>query len=171
MIDYSEYMTDRQKALYYEKVDQRGPGECWPWYGHKLYSGYGIAWLKRTERHVASRIAWSLHHGRSIPEGYFICHHCDNPECQNPHHLFLGLQAHNMADAAAKRRTRHGEGRPEAKLTDKKVIIARYAHANKLMGVMELARLFGVSHSTMSPAIYGKTWKHVPMPEEVQDEL
>ncbi len=170
-MNYDEYMTERQKALYDEKIDRRSRDECWPWYGHVNSQGYGVVWLKPNERHVASRIAWSLHHGRTIPEGYFICHHCDRPECQNPHHLFLGLQLHNMQDASRKGRTCRGSDRPETNLSEDVVHFARLIYHRGLMRVGEIARWFGINHSTCSYMLHGKTWKHVPMPEEVQNEL
>jgi hypothetical protein len=54
---------------------------------------------------VATRISLQLH-GVSIPEGMVVCHRCDNPQCVNPNHLFVGTIRDNALDAKAKGRLR-----------------------------------------------------------------
>lgn len=41
---------------------------------------------------------------RLLGQGEFACHHCDNPPCANPDHLFAGTARDNVLDAVAKGR-------------------------------------------------------------------
>ena len=40
----------------------------------------------------------------TIPDGYHVCHTCDNPPCCNPSHWFLGTNQDNVDDRQAKGR-------------------------------------------------------------------
>lgn len=74
---------------------------CWGWSGSKTTFGYGK--IKNGEWFTnAHRISWQIHFG-DIPKGQSILHKCDNPECTNPDHLFLGSQRDNMRDMLTKR--------------------------------------------------------------------
>lgn len=94
------------------KVQKAGPDECWPWIAAKYRKGYGhLNDLGRTK--AAHRVAWELTNG-AIPDGMFVCHHCDNPSCCNPAHLFLGSAKDNTLDMIRKGRHRTGPNQPNA---------------------------------------------------------
>lgn len=51
----------------------------------------------------AHRVSYELFVG-PIPAGMHVLHHCDNPPCVRPSHLFLGDAKVNAQDRAAKGR-------------------------------------------------------------------
>lgn len=77
---------------------------CWEWMAGKDSDGYGGFFLSG-KNEKAHRVAWMFRFGE-IPEGLGVLHHCDNPGCVNPLHLFLGDHKTNMGDKAQK--GRHG---------------------------------------------------------------
>lgn len=80
---------------------------CWEWTGSTdRKEGYGYVHLGGHEVRrpmKAHRLSWEIHNG-PIPEGQWVLHHCDNPKCVKPAHLFLGNRTDNMRDAARKGR-------------------------------------------------------------------
>lgn len=84
--------------------------ECIEWWGGKANSGgYGFLRVSGQPRQ-AHRHVWEECFG-PIPEGMYVCHHCDNPPCVNPEHLFLGTQSDNMRDREAKGRANRAASR------------------------------------------------------------
>jgi len=74
--------------------------KCWLWLGYKDPNGYGNLNIGG-KAYLTHRVSYYIHFG-SIPKGMEICHHCDNPSCVNPKHLFLGTHKDNMHDAIKK---------------------------------------------------------------------
>lgn len=76
---------------------------CWEWTAHRDKHGYGRIRLNGIPA-LAHRVVYELLVG-AIPEGLFALHHCDNPGCVRPDHIFLGTQRDNMRDMWKKGRS------------------------------------------------------------------
>ena len=88
---------------FWEKVDTSG--ECWEWTASTSHGGYGRINLPGSPKRSmgAHRYSFLLHYG-PFDQRLFVCHHCDNPGCVRPNHLFLGDAIDNAVDMSLKRR-------------------------------------------------------------------
>ena len=145
--------------------------DCWNFPGSKLPSGYGMLWDKEKKQKVyAHRYFYEMFVG-PIPDGTLVCHHCDNPACINPKHLFLGSYKDNMQDAKKKGRlhfcngewhpTGEKNGRARLTLEQVKVIRERYisgSRGSSPSNASILADEYGVSKSAIVQAAKGEHW-------------
>jgi hypothetical protein len=94
---------------------KKAPGKaCWEWTGALTDQGYGRFFDGRrvTSPH---RFSWALHsNGGVIPRGAFVCHHCDNPRCVKPSHLYAGDALTNAQDRSRRGRPTYTWVAPEA---------------------------------------------------------
>lgn len=174
---------------FWERLDTTGSTGCWEWPGTRINDGYGQVQM-RGKRWYAHRLAYTLTFGQ-IPDGLMVCHHCDNPPCCRPDHLFLGTCLDNKADQRAKGRTltgdrnparwpgtrllrgeewyRHcmtpnraqGERHPNASVTEEQVREIRRLYEAGSVTISALARQYGVTRHAVLQIVRRQTWKHV----------
>ena len=140
-------------------VVEEGTG-CWLWTGAtKGHMGYGNFNFDGTSI-AAHRASWLMFRG-DIPNGLFVCHHCDVPTCVNPDHLWLGSAKDNNRDRDAKGRqkTQKGERNWRSKLTSKAVLEIKDLLKDGSWKLSEIAKKYGVSLSAISSIKHGRNWK------------
>lgn len=69
---------------------------CWLYLGAVNMWGYGKFWAERKDVY-AHQFSWKIHFG-PIPKGKIVLHHCDNPRCVRPEHLYAGTPKDNAQD-------------------------------------------------------------------------
>ena len=79
--------------------------ECWNWTGNLDRHGYG---KKSINNKVKSthRIMYEYIHGKTTSDKPSILHHCDNPKCCNPKHLYAGTVQDNVNDRVKRNRSK-----------------------------------------------------------------
>jgi len=168
--------TKRSAIKYYNGTP------CLNWTKSLDTSGYGRLQInKKLIR--AHRFAYETTYGK-IPKGMCVCHHCDNPICCEPTHLFLGTQKDNMVDKYRKNRqsrigaynpatgnnhgshthperVARGERQHLSKFTKEQIIKIRNEYDPIKNSSYKLAKKYDVYSSTILRIINKKTWKHI----------
>lgn len=158
-------MTEQEAAFWSKVSVTDNISECWEWIGARKPKGYGNVSIdgKHTTAH---RAAFTFANG-PIPEGYMVCHVCDNPPCCNPHHLMLGTTKSNYVDMVMKnrmdfhKRKAIGERNFNAKLNAEKVRQIRELYAGGGLSMQKIGDMFAVTMTAVRGVIRGKTWRHV----------
>ena len=144
---------------FWDYVDVTGPDDCWEWLG--AYRGkYGVFYFEG-KTWGAHRFMFLLETGID-PAELFVCHACDNPACVNVRHLWLGTAYENTSDMVSKGRQAQGK-RAYKRLTEEQVQDIR---KRLVLGELQknIAKLYGVSVTTISQINRGVTWTSLPNP-------
>lgn len=139
------------------------PNGCWLWTGTVGHFGYGILKTSvggdgKRGNLYAHRASWIIAHG-DIPSGQCVLHHCDNPPCVNPQHLFLGTKGVNAADMVSKGRQARGWTIRKT-LTVESVRTIRQL-AGRDVAAKAIAVRIGCSVSAVRHVLKGRVWCHV----------
>jgi hypothetical protein len=115
---------------FWRQVDRSGgPVACWPWTGKQTFAGYGRFWA---DHKSIGATRWLMGHlrGKPLDRGEQACHHCDNPPCCNPAHLYVGDAVQNMRDRKVRGRARNPLAEAMAAKTHCGTCGAAYDEAN-----------------------------------------
>lgn len=150
-----------QEELFWSRIGKAGKDECWEWTARRNGDGYGTIWFDGRDQ-GAHRIMWQLTYGE-VPEGKYICHHCDNPPCVNPGHLYIGNAQTNADDRESRSRSgkhkRCGENNANSKLTWAQVREIRALYATGEWTQTKLAERFDALQVNISRVVNHKSWK------------
>lgn len=167
---YTEFKAWLRTVLESRKTIDPATG-CWNTKTSTNGGGYGRIIVLGKDRPI-HRVAFEVYNG-PIPEGFVVCHKCDNKRCFNPEHLFAGTEKDNMQDAVAKglrsgihngavthpeRMRRDPASIHTAKLTWADVDEIRRAYLPGVVGHKQLAERFGVNTSVITRIINNQAW-------------
>lgn len=135
---------------------------CWEWQGSTAAAGRAYH-----KGQYAYRLSYEIFVG-PIPDGLQINHHCDNPLCVNPEHIYAGTQKQNTADALARGRlvlppVRRGGQHPHGHPDDLFAAV-RAECAAGLLTKREIADRFGLPWATVNNWARGSRFGHDPIP-------
>lgn len=144
-------------------IDRTLPNGCWEWTGTTNRSGYGLFTVVKGRSPVLAHRHSYAKYKADVPEGMLVCHSCDNRNCVNPEHLWIGSIADNNRDCRAKGRNipppyRQGEHHTQAKLSASDV--SRIREFPSSIRLAAIAEQFGISYQQVSRIRRMERWSN-----------
>lgn len=136
----ADFLT-KENLCNFVQVTDRG---CWIWAGNASRMEYTK--IAGTPGH---RFVFELFNG-PIRDGLWCLHHCDNPACINPEHLYQGTAKDNARD-------RFDRGRTRLLTIDTAAEIRRRCKSGEKIN--DLATEFGVPYMTVYQLVTGRTYR------------
>jgi len=152
-IEVHRYLSAERRFWNNVNVNPEG---CWDWLAGRN-DGYGVLQVCGTSK-KAHRFSYALHFGK-IPDGLYVCHHCDNRACVRPDHLFLGTQHQNILDALSKGRMVANRGDRHGRSKLKEIDICEIRRDDRLL--KDIAKDYNVHLSTIWLVKKRRNWRHV----------
>ena len=124
---------------------------CWHYTGANAGDGYGhLSYLGKLV--YAHRLSAAFFLGFDLGSVLWVLHRCDEPDCINPEHLFIGTPKDNVRDAVSKGR-----------MSGKKLTLDDVIEIKRLLATGEtqrrIAGKYGVSTTAIGQIARGETWK------------
>jgi len=160
-----KWMPDPRRANVLERMASKSlvtEDGCWLW---TEYIECEHAKISLNRKMVSvHRLSWEIFNG-PIPDGMWVLHKCvGHGNCWNPHHLYLGNSLKNAQDRVKQGRDadRSGSKNGRAILTIDQIAWIRRKYepnSKKGMNTVRMAKILGVSQSTVYSIVSNATWK------------
>lgn len=157
-----ELLSDIKEFFYSKCI--KAPDGCWYWNLSLDSAGYGL-FQSVGKKYKAHRFSYWISKGEI--GDLCVCHSCDNRNCVNPDHLWLGSEKDNYDDMVNKNRRvilrgiRHGCHR----LKENQVLEIKRKLRNGVKP-RHVAIVFGISDSAIFDIKAGRTWGHIQLPDD-----
>lgn len=174
-MDRKEIPTIKEETVkrFWDKVSiPNDNNSCWEWIAGHHKDGYGVFGFD-CGVYLSHRISYFLSH-KIDPREKQVCHKCDNPNCVNPNHLFLGTQTDNVHDMNKKGRHgstkgvkrsienyRKGVNINTSKLNETQVIEIRRLFNEDNIPQFKLATMFNVGRCSINNIVRNIHWRHI----------
>lgn len=164
-IPIAENVGSKYAERFWGYVKKTEDNSCWVWTKATNPHGYGVFGVYVSGKCLvlaSHRVAYYLRTGID-PLDLHICHHCDNPPCCNPDHLFIGTPADNAADKSRKGRAKRpswSRRERNCKLTPDQVREIRSRRAAGETAVA-LAAVYNVSDKAIREIVRRHSWPYL----------